>query len=1151
PLLLFLQIGCGFSADSQKGPSGEGEGLRAEGWAAGVSNLDSGPEMAFSPQIAVEGDPANNGGSDDAQSSAIAVWVKLEDPDTLDSNPQQVYRLYAANFNGATGWGAAAVLDSESANYHSAWSPKVSMDDAGNAIAVWQQSDGTTERIYARRFSGGAWAGAPEVLDSGGGAVSPSIAVEPDGTGTAMAVYTRLQTGNHRAYARRLTGGIGAGAWGAETNIDALSCCQSFATVHSGGTDTQNGDDVGQWTSTALDSNGDVHISYYAVGCTGTCGVADTTNATDLRYSYNLQTICVDGGVGCANATNATVGQYTSLVVDSTGRVFISYYDATNLDLRYATCGSDCLNTANWTSVCVDGRVSPTCIATGATAINTGQYTSLAQDSTGRLHLVYQNASATGVRYTTCLPAAGNSFCAAVNSWTTPVNLPGAASASTYMRLAISASSTAGSPGVLHVAYQGAGTNLRYYSCDITSTGTNCTAAANWGAGFVNIPAVSPNANWISLKAGPSSTGGALARLHLVFYNTGTTRFTYTTCDLTTNTTCATAANWTAIVAVDGAVAANGSTGLGIDGSGRLHVSYYNSTAQDLKYATCSPAGGTTCTVAANWTLSCLEGTTGATCRSSIPVNWNTGQYTSIAVDSFGEVAIAYYETQTNIDSTTGLRLRLATSLGRSAERPVVAMDATGRAIAAFTRAALTGCFAEVENGPTVLPISQDPDANGLNSELSAIGCYPSVPAVNQFDAVASAWQSAFSINPGPPVQVADFNGTSSDICFQAGVGFDDMGGNDWDGNLLGLNSACVNFSQLQIAMQRTTGVAFVVMKLSWNENESGGGCSSPPNDDNHGGGGGDENDNPNNTTGDDDSCAPSWLAWDEFNGNAIAAVRYDGAGWATTDWTNTFLYAHSNHPWATACEESSANGGSTCITNPIDAATMIDKPVISNCPSQGQSTTETGRILLDCQVNNPQVSISGDANGTALVVFERFWKDASGSHHDVYADCFTLGGSTCGVTQNPGLPSGTCTDANLNNGWRSFSCIDASGNPRGNGYVPPPANTDFNNAPFTPTPANSDNPTVTYPYAVLNNIATSRMAFSPQAAIDSTGNGLAVWTERDGNQWRVYGMRFIAGFVGCVVGTNCGFITASRVPIDALGSDPSCASGACMYSNP
>ncbi|MCL4468322.1 MAG: hypothetical protein M1591_05255, partial [Deltaproteobacteria bacterium] len=44
------------------------------------------------------------------------------------------------------GWGAAAAIET---NLTNASSPQVSFDSAGNAIAVWMQSDGTHDRIYA------------------------------------------------------------------------------------------------------------------------------------------------------------------------------------------------------------------------------------------------------------------------------------------------------------------------------------------------------------------------------------------------------------------------------------------------------------------------------------------------------------------------------------------------------------------------------------------------------------------------------------------------------------------------------------------------------------------------------------------------------------------------------------------------------------------------------------------------------------------------------------------------------------------------------------------------------------------------------------------------------------------------------------------
>jgi hypothetical protein len=1170
--------GCGFSADSQSGRSGEGAALQAQGWAPGIPNLDSGPEMAFSPQIAVEGDPANNGGADDNQSSAIAVWVKLEDPDPFDANPQQVYRLYAAYYNGATGWGAPQVIDAGSANYFSAGAPKIAMDDIGNAVVVWEQSDGTAERIYERRYvAGTGWrttdAGCPFgipdatgddgicLLDSGVGAASPSVAVEPDGGGTAMVAYTRRTgaagadagvatggaattltdsskswtpnqwvgatvtitggtgagqsgtivsntatvltvvtawgtnpaagstyavtgQGTFRAYSRRLTGGISAGTWGAETNIDTSSCCTSFSTVHSGGTD--GGDNVGKWTSTAIGTNGNVHMSYYAVnGVAGVSGGPDTSNTTNLRYAFNLQTVCVDGGVGCANATDADVGSYTSLVVDSTGRVFISYYDATNLDLKYATCGGDCLHLNsgtglpdNWTTVCVDGTAG-TCVATGATTISAGAFTSMAQDPTGRLHLVYQNASTTGVRYTTCLPASGNSFCTAVNSWSTPAQLPGSPGTATYMSLAISASATAGSPGVLHVAYQSA-VFLRYYTCDITSSGTNCANAAQWNNPPLQIFTPGINTAWISLKAGPSSTGGALGRLHLVFFNTATTKLTYTTCDLTTNANCVTAANWTPIVAADQGLFNTGQyAGLAIDGSGRLHVSYYDATFKNLKYATCVAGGAATCAAGANWTAVCLEGDA-AGCLSPYAFIWDTGQYTSIAADNFGEVAIAYYEPQALGAATSGLRLRLATSLGRSASSPSLAMDSAGNVVAALTREVLVGCAALAKVNTTTAAGTDNPDNNGFNSELSHAGCYPSVPVVNKFDAATSAWLGAFSINPNSPTQASDQNGNTANICFQEG--FVEVGGGAQAQNVVGLNSSCVNFTQLHAAMDRA-GNASVVMKLTWNEQESANGCSLGTSG--HGGVAGGPNDDPLNAQ--PNQCAPTDVAWDEWNGNAIAAERYAaGAAWVVGSWSNTFLYAHSNQP-------------SDAAADPANVAVAV----ISNCPSYyidngGDPTTngETNRALLNCRVNAPQIAISGDANGTTLAVWERF----DGTNYDVYADCYDTSGTICDA--NPA-------------GWRSS---------------------------FTAPAAGSITPKVTTPYFVLNNTATSRTAFSPQVAMDSTGNGLAVWTERDGNQWRVYGMRFQSG---------AGFVVGSRTPIDALGSDSSCTSGNCFYANP
>jgi hypothetical protein len=80
----------------------------------------------------------------------------------------------------------------------------------------------------------------------------------------------------------------------------------------------------------------------------------DVTNG-DLKYAT-----CA---AGCATAGNwqalavdvlGDVGRYTSLGVDGTGRVHVSYYDVTNSNLKYATCAASCATTGNWQAVTVD-----------------------------------------------------------------------------------------------------------------------------------------------------------------------------------------------------------------------------------------------------------------------------------------------------------------------------------------------------------------------------------------------------------------------------------------------------------------------------------------------------------------------------------------------------------------------------------------------------------------------------------------------------------------------------------------------------------------------------------------------------------------------------------------------------------------------------
>jgi len=127
-------------------------------------------------------------------------------------------------------------------------------------------------------------------------------------------------------------------------------------------------DSVGMYTSIALDSNDNVHISYYD----------DTNNdlkyATDKSGSWVYTTIDFTGDVG----------KDTSIAVDSNDSIHISYYDATNSDLKYGTDKN-----GSWVLTSVD------------TPGDVGQHSAIATDSNDDVHISYNDVSNGDLKYAT------------------------------------------------------------------------------------------------------------------------------------------------------------------------------------------------------------------------------------------------------------------------------------------------------------------------------------------------------------------------------------------------------------------------------------------------------------------------------------------------------------------------------------------------------------------------------------------------------------------------------------------------------------------------------------------------------------------------------------------------------------------------------
>ncbi|PCJ88349.1 MAG: hypothetical protein COA54_03545 [Thiotrichaceae bacterium] len=125
---------------------------------------------ALVPQVAI-----------DANGNALAVWYQ-SDGTRLNINSNR----YLAG----TGWGTAELIETDNAG--PAADPQVAFDSAGNALAVWEQFDGTRNNIWSNRYVTGAGWGTAELIetDNAGNASTPQVAV--DTNGNALAVWSQF-----------------------------------------------------------------------------------------------------------------------------------------------------------------------------------------------------------------------------------------------------------------------------------------------------------------------------------------------------------------------------------------------------------------------------------------------------------------------------------------------------------------------------------------------------------------------------------------------------------------------------------------------------------------------------------------------------------------------------------------------------------------------------------------------------------------------------------------------------------------------------------------------------------------------------------------------------------------------------------------------
>ena len=147
---------------------------------------------------------------------------------------------------------------------------------------------------------------------------------------------------------------------------------------------------VGAYSAISVAPDGLPVISYY-----------DATNR-DLKVAKCGNPACTAGNTVTAVDTTGNVGEFTSITIGADGLPIISYYDATNGDLKVAKCGNAACTAGN-TLTAVD------------TVGNVGQYTSVAIGADGLPIIAYNDATKSDLKAAKC----GNADCSAGNTLNT------------------------------------------------------------------------------------------------------------------------------------------------------------------------------------------------------------------------------------------------------------------------------------------------------------------------------------------------------------------------------------------------------------------------------------------------------------------------------------------------------------------------------------------------------------------------------------------------------------------------------------------------------------------------------------------------------------------------------------------------------------
>jgi hypothetical protein len=144
----------------------------------------------------------------DDRGNAFAVW---------NQQSSGMNSIWSNNYDISSGWGTSVLLETD--NRWNAHAPDVAAG-ADGAMAIWNQFDGTNYNIYSNRYQKDSGWGTPELIEKEDEGSASRSQIATDGSGNYIAVWRQFHGGTLNIWANIYTPDTG---WRTERAIETLN----------------------------------------------------------------------------------------------------------------------------------------------------------------------------------------------------------------------------------------------------------------------------------------------------------------------------------------------------------------------------------------------------------------------------------------------------------------------------------------------------------------------------------------------------------------------------------------------------------------------------------------------------------------------------------------------------------------------------------------------------------------------------------------------------------------------------------------------------------------------------------------------------------------------------------------------------------------